>query len=244
MSAAEPHLLLLETSGRVGWVAVARGPTLLEARRLNEARRHARDLAPTVAELLAAQGWQPGDLDAVLASRGPGSYTGLRVGLMSAKTLAYATGCALVAVPTFAVIAEQAPPEVTLLDVIADAQQGKAYVQRFVRGSGGGNWSPQAALVIRPFIEWLDEREPGAWVAGPGLHVFHDRLPGDVPVVAAEAWNPHAESLLRVGLRQLRQGQVDDWSSVEPLYLRPSSAEEKRLADPAADHSRRNSPLL
>ena len=54
-STAEPRLLLLETSGRVGQVGIARGPRLLHLRRLDEARRHARDLAPAVAELLALE---------------------------------------------------------------------------------------------------------------------------------------------------------------------------------------------
>ena len=81
---------------------------------LDESRRHARDLAPAVRDLLAEQGWPARSLEAVIVSRGPGSYTGLRVGIMSAKTLAYATGCALLAVDTFAVIARQAPPEAAL----------------------------------------------------------------------------------------------------------------------------------
>src|SRR5215471_12911522 len=105
----DARLLLLETSGRVGQVALAEGGRLRGVRRLEETRRHARDLAPAVRELLAAQGWRVRDLHGVIVSRGPGSYTGLRVGIMSAKALAYATGCTLLAIDTFAVIAGQAP---------------------------------------------------------------------------------------------------------------------------------------
>ena len=93
----EPRLLILETSSRVAQVALAEGAVLRGVRRLDEARRHARDLAPAVAELLAAQGWRPRDLHAVVVGRGPGSYTGLRVGVMSAKAFAYASGCAVLA---------------------------------------------------------------------------------------------------------------------------------------------------
>src|SRR6516162_7492296 len=124
-----PRLLVVETSGRSGAVAVALGGELRQARRLDETRRHGRDLAPAVAEMLTAQGWRPRDVQAVIVSRGPGSYTGLRVGLMSAKAFAYATGCAVIAVDTFAVVAAQAPEGVERLDVIADAQQDKVYVQ-------------------------------------------------------------------------------------------------------------------
>ena len=79
------RLLLIETSGRVGQVALADGPSVVGVRRLEESRHHARDLAPAVADLLAAASWTPRDLSAVAVSRGPGSYTGLRVGIMSAK---------------------------------------------------------------------------------------------------------------------------------------------------------------
>src|SRR5581483_928797 len=104
----EPRVLILETSGRAGWVAVAAGDSLLRSRQLDEARRHARDLAPAVCELLDAAGWKPRDVHALFVSRGPGSYTGLRVGIASAKVFAYATGCALIAVDTFSAIASQA----------------------------------------------------------------------------------------------------------------------------------------
>src|SRR5205823_5164828 len=127
-------LLIIETSSRVGVVAVADEQRILGERRLDEARRHARDLAPSIRDLLGEAGWKPRDLSAVIVSRGPGSYTGLRVGVMSAKTLAYATGCALVGVDTFAAIALQAPAEAAVVDVIGDAQQDKLYVQRFKAG--------------------------------------------------------------------------------------------------------------
>src|SRR2546421_2591709 len=111
--------LLLETSGRIGQVGVARGAELLAARRLDAARRHARDLVPAVGELFRGQGWRARGLTGVIVGRGPGSYTGLRVGLSAAKALAYATGCALVAVDTFAVIARQADVAADRLEAVA-----------------------------------------------------------------------------------------------------------------------------
>src|SRR5258708_5825883 len=125
-----PRMLIIETSSRAGQVALADGAQLVQLRNLDETRRHAADLAPAVADMLAAQSWKPRDLAAVIVSRGPGSYTGLRVGIMSAKTLAYAVGCKLLAVDTFAAIALQTPPGAAKVDVIADAQQDRIYVQR------------------------------------------------------------------------------------------------------------------
>ena len=214
-----PRLLLIETSGRAGAVALAEGESLLSTRRLDEARHQARDLAPAVAELLAAAGWKPRDLTAVVISRGPGSYTGLRVGLMSAKTFAYAADCALLAIDTFPVIAAQVPPGADPLDVIADAQQQKVYLQRF---EGGVAVSP---LVIRPVADWLADA-PAPWVSGPALRQHSGRLPPPVRPVDESLWDPRPESMLALALKRWRAGDRDDLFTVEPLYLRPSSAEE------------------
>ena len=169
MSAA-PRLLIVETSGRVGHVALARGETLLRGQRLDEARRHARDLVPAVAQLLQAEGWRPRELDGVIVSRGPGSYTGLRVGIMSAKTVAYATGCRLIGVDTFAAIAAQTSGSHGQVDVIADAQQDKIYAQRFIQGTGD-------ELRIVPFPSWLESLPPEVMVSGPGLEILASRPP-------------------------------------------------------------------
>jgi tRNA threonylcarbamoyladenosine biosynthesis protein TsaB len=220
-----PRLLILETSGRLGQVAVAEGAQLRAVRTLDGGRRNARDLAPAVADLLAGQRWKPRSLHGVLVSRGPGSYTGLRVGIMSAKAFAYATGCALLAVDTFAAVAVQAPTEADRLDVLADAQQEKIYVQEFARH--GEDWRARTALAILPFERWLAEREPDGWVSGPGLRKWQPRLPPGLRVADSARWEPRAESLLRLGLRRFLAGERDDVWTVEPLYLRPSSAEEQ-----------------
>lgn len=218
---AEPRLLILETSGRVGQVALARGAVVLERRQLDEARRHARDLAPSVADLLARAGWRPRDLDGVVVSRGPGSYTGLRVGLMAAKTLAYAVDLTLLAVDTFAAIAVQVPDQAQRLHVVADAQQNKLYAQRFERSRATGE------LTIVPFQEWLATLQPGDWVSGPGLRNQEQRLPSFVQVAAPNLRDPQPESLLKIGLARWQRGERDDFWTLEPLYLRPSAAEEK-----------------
>jgi tRNA threonylcarbamoyladenosine biosynthesis protein TsaB len=224
----DPRLLLLETSGRAGWVALAQGDRMLHVRRLDEARRHARDLAPAVAELLEREQWKPRELHAVLVSHGPGSYTGLRVGIMSAKVFAYATGCALLAVDTFAAIALQAPADPpAVVDVLADAQQEKLYVQRFKRTSSHGLPESATALAIHSVADWLAHHEPRRWVTGPGVLILRGRLPEGSRAVSAEDWDPKPESLLRVGLERFRRGERDDVFALEPRYLRPSSAEEK-----------------
>ena len=216
----QTRLLILETSHRVGRVALALDETIVGERTLDESRRHARDLAPAIRELLTQQDWRARDLDGVIVSRGPGSYTGLRVGIMSAKMLACATGCALLAIDTFDAIRLQAPAEHRIIDVIADAQQDKIYVQRF-----GDRVEP---LMILPLAMWLESAL--AWhvaVTGPGLETYADRLSETLTVLPREIWLPRPASLLQRGLKRFRKGERDHPFTVEPLYLRASSAEEK-----------------
>ncbi len=222
---ADLRCLIVETSSRTGRVAVAEGETVCGERRLDEARRHARDLTPAVASLLVERGWKPREIRAVIVSRGPGSYTGLRVGSMSAKTFAHAAGCVLLGVETFAAIALQAPSAIEQVDVLADAQQDKIYVQSFARC--GEDWQPTTPLAIRPVADWLAARRADAAATGPGLHKWATRLPSRMPLLDASLWEPQPASLLRLGLRRYRAGESDDPMTLEPLYLRPSSAEEQ-----------------
>lgn len=224
--AAPERSLILETSHRVARIALAHGERVIAESALDEARRHGRDLAPTVKEMLAAQGWPARSIKAVVVSRGPGSYTGLRVGLISAKTFAYATGCALLAIDTFLAIGRQRPGFPRICDIIADAQKDKIYVQRFI-WHADGQTQTIAPLEIRTFADWCAGASYGMIALGPGLEKYQARLPEGVLATAPETWYATPQSLLDVALERWRRGERDDPFAVEPLYLRPSSAEEQ-----------------
>lgn len=215
--------LVLETSGRVAKLGLVRGGAVARAVHLDDTRRHARDIAPQVAAMLAEESLTPADLTGIMAGRGPGSYTGLRVGLTSAKALAYATGCKLVAVDTFAAIAEQSPLDATRIWLIADALQGQVYCQRFERTPEGVR--AVDALAIVNVDDWLPF-SGGTHVTGPGVNVYGARLPADCVVVAEADRDPRIESVFAVGSR-LAPLSREELFALEPLYLRGSSAEEK-----------------
>lgn len=214
--------LVLETSGRTGSVALARGNAIVREAALDASRKHARDLAATVAKLLEAEGLRIAALAGVIVGIGPGSYTGLRVGVMSAKTLAYAAGCKLIAVPTFAAIAEQAPAEAARIGVMADALQGLVYRQRFEKVNGA--WTAAEPLAIEPLAElepWM--REAGC-IGGPGVSLL-DAKP--MPGVNCVVWSELRPASVLAAARNLAPATREELFALEPLYLRGSSAEEK-----------------
>lgn len=221
--------LILETSGRGARVGLARDGVLRHKIELDAARRHTREMIPTIESMLKAESLKPTDLTGVMASRGPGSYTGLRIGLATAKALAYATGRQLRAVNTFASIAEQAPAEAQFLSVISDALQGQIYTQHFVRRHDG--WRAESSLRITTVSEFAAELAAGEWLSGPGVAVYDGQLPGENPRVSEADREPRIESVFEVGLR-LAPLSKEELFSLEPLYLRGSSAEEKANAAP------------
>ena len=85
----------------------------------------------------------------------------------------------------------------------------------------------RSALAVRPFAEWLAQREPTAWVTGPGLRKWAVQIPHGERMTAADCWEPGAESLLALAWARWQAGERDDLYKAEPLYLRPSSAEEQ-----------------
>jgi tRNA threonylcarbamoyladenosine biosynthesis protein TsaB len=222
-NAESMRLLLLDTSGRVGMVAVANGPSLLDVRLLDEARRQARDLVPTVSAICCERGWRIRDLNAIAVSIGPGSYTGLRVGIMTAKTLVFANKCRLFALETFAIIARQAPDEASIVDVVADAQQGNLYTQRWRRSTEG--WSSEA-MRIQAAAQWIEELSEDVWLTGPGLSRHEQSTPRANRRVEVARRTPLAETMLTMALERTGEIVGDNYLALEPLYLRPSNAEE------------------
>lgn len=219
--------LAIETSGRAGEVALARDGACLEQRGLQQAgRRHAQTLVAEIDELLRRQGVAPHDVNLVAVSIGPGSFTGLRVGVVCAKTFAWATGAALVAVDTFACIAENAPDDVGRLFVIGDAQRGDLYVGEYARGDSGA-FARAGPIRIIPAEDWCRSRSATDVVTGPGVEPYSDLLAGHCRVLPAEFREPRAAIAARLGERMLAAGDTADPFALEPFYLRKSAAEEK-----------------
>jgi tRNA threonylcarbamoyladenosine biosynthesis protein TsaB len=219
--------LLIETSGRAAHVGLAVDGSIIDRRVLSEARRHARDLAPAIAEMLRAAAWRPAEVSHVIVGLGPGSYTGLRVGIMSAKTFSYATRAVLIGVPTFETLAKMALSEVESVMVIADAQQNRVYHQCFGRSSDADPPIELTPLRVLTSDELYSGSWPASAVTGPGLYKLGPELPPAFRPMPGHFWDPDLERLVRLGLDRNAAGRIDDPYRLAPIYLRPSAAEEQ-----------------
>jgi tRNA threonylcarbamoyladenosine biosynthesis protein TsaB len=221
------RILLIETSGTAGSVALADESGVLAEESLPAARKQARDLAPKLQSLLRSRDWKPASVELVLVDVGPGSYTGLRVGLTTAKTFCYLSKAALVGVTTPRLSAENAPASMLDVHVIVDAQQGKVYADHFRRSRPAGPLEPGAPTRILEAVDWAAGLPAGAYATGPAMARYADLLAGRATAAAGAEWEPRIEALWKLGLADFNAGRRDDFWKLEPLYLRASSAEIK-----------------
>jgi tRNA threonylcarbamoyladenosine biosynthesis protein TsaB len=223
-------VLALETSAVAGSVALLHGDQVLAERLLDPARRSAQTLAPALAEALAAATCPPADVHLVAAVIGPGSFTGLRVGVTTAKTFAYAARAAVLGLNTLDVIAAQVPLGLLgggscELHAIIDAQRKELFVGRF--RAADGEIERIAADAIVPIETWLQSLRPGVIVTGPMLERLEGQLPPGVIAVDASLREPRAATVGRLAWRDYGHGRRDDLWKLAPQYGRASAAEEK-----------------
>ncbi|MBC7815285.1 MAG: tRNA (adenosine(37)-N6)-threonylcarbamoyltransferase complex dimerization subunit type 1 TsaB [Planctomycetaceae bacterium] len=216
----------VETSGLTGAVVLRRDGETIESVAIQQAgRRHAQTLVSEVDALLRRANLTAKQLQVVAVSVGPGSFTGLRVGVVFAKTLAYAVGCRLIAVDTFRAIAAASPSDVTDVFIVSDAQRGELFVGRYSCAyTATVHTSPIRLGEIS--IESADSfcrRAGEVSVSGPAAAI----LPTTMRVLVPEFHLPRAEFIAALGEQQALAGEQSDLWQLEPFYLRRSAAEEK-----------------
>ena len=218
--------LAIETSGLGGSIALLDGQQLLGERLLNAERRHAQTLVPEIQSLLREHGQRPAECELIAVSVGPGSFTGLRVGITCAKTMAYVTKAKLAAVPTFDCLAAGCPDDVNNVQVIMNAQRQELFIGRYQRGADGA-WNELRRLVIERSMEWQAQLQSGDVVTGPGLDGISADLSSRCRVLDKSLWQPQARWVGVLGQRINQTGGNTSCWDLLPLYVRKSAAEEK-----------------
>ena len=193
-------VLVIDTCGEVGSVALCKGERVVAGETL-AARSSSSALLPTIARLLAEQGWKLAELDGVGIVSGPGSFTGVRVGLAAAKGLCEPTSLPLVAVSRLEVLASAA----ALQDgyAVLDAGRGEVYVRTIATG--------------KEMLSGLDETRTLA--AGAHVVVAEEKILEAFADTQVQIIAIRAELALPIVLRELRAG-AGDVALVDANYVR------------------------
>lgn len=227
--------IAIETSCRQGGAALGRGESLVKAIDFDAASRHATQLVSRLKELLEAEGLTPSDVRQVYVSAGPGSFTGLRVGVTVVRTLAQALPrVRCVAVPTAQAVAENArdlPWE--HLGVILDVKDNTVYAATFHRPRGLIVPAEPPQLISPE--HFLARCPRPILLSGEGLG-HHDFTSPGITLAEAPLRLPRAEGVWRVGRQMAAEGAFTEYHQLLPIYSRKPEAIrlwERRQAPPA-----------
>jgi len=283
------NLLALETSGRSGSIALAKSTESLDGLResigsewslpgrclrnlterleilsldLDPTWGSAKTLAPAIQKLLAQDGLAPKDLHAIAVVQGPGSFTGLRVGIATAKVMAYALQIPILAIDTLEVIAQQVsdsrtePDSRTVLGsqsldlfAVADAFRGQSFWAKYRIGAGECIETTRTRIDDNTWLaQELSVQDPSGCicVAGPSLEKLRDcyrEIPSAESQTALDkshlVWEPkqlgepRASTVARLGWRAWLRDQTVEPFGLLPMYYRSSAAEEKHSSGPS-----------
>lgn len=219
--------LALETSGITGSVALLVGGELIAETSLPAGQRSGRSLAPAIAELIARVGWKPRDVSLVSVTVGPGSFTGLRIGVTTAKVFAYAVGAEVLGIDTLDVIAAQAPLGQTPLEVVLPAERSQVFCGTYLQNAAR-RYLRQGPIRLIGEAQWLADLKDPVLVSGPAAHKLE--LPPQATLVEGVRRLPIAATVGRLADESFSTGHRNDLWTLVPEYHRPSAAEEKWLA--------------
>jgi tRNA threonylcarbamoyladenosine biosynthesis protein TsaB len=225
-------ILAIETATAVCAAAVIRDGAVLGGTQVESRHVHSEKLLPLIDEALCAAGIAPPEVDGIAVSIGPGSFTGLRIGLSVAKGLAYAWGKPLIPVHTLEALAMHALEQSLdvsggLLLPMIDARRSEVYTAVYRRMDGHPEEiiAPRAAQ-IRDLVAFLPEESPVV-VMGDGAVKFQAFLElGTSPVLSRfifpspEARRCSASAVGLLGERSLAAGQTAGIGDLEPLYVK------------------------
>lgn len=227
------RILAIESSGRHASVAAlygdAGGTRLIRQSLLSGNERTAQMLAPSTHQLLAAIEWSPKSVELVAVIVGPGSFTGLRIGVTTAKAFAYAIGAEVIGVNTLESLALQAGPAASPVWTILDAQRQELFAARLAVDNEA-NISTEVETHIVPQDEWLAELRPGDRVIGSALQRLQSRLPAGVESLPQSSWQPTAAAVGELAWKKYLTGERGDVWKLSPNYYRLSAAEEKQAS--------------
>jgi len=228
---SSPVVLAIETSGTQPSVALLRGETLVAERRARASRPGSETLLPAIDALLRRAGFELARVDAFAVCAGPGSFTGLRVGIATVKGLAFGSQVPIAAVGTLAALALRAPRTRDPIVAVVDARRDEVYAASFARD---GDALESGALSEGLYdTEELAALLPARCVlVGDGVAVCGERLraalgPG-VRLLPPPRGRARARDVGLLGLRLLERGEGLDPAELVPRYVRRAEAEVRR----------------
>ena len=222
-------LLAFETSAKAASVALFDGKTLLAEQYQNTGLTHSQTLLVMAEDILKQCGKTARDVQAVAVANGPGSFTGVRIGVAAAKGFAWGGEVPIYGVSTLEAMAMGLGVHDGYICPVMDARRGQVYNALFYVNQGVlSRQTPDRAIALEDLKKELKTLEKPIFLVGDGSILCYNTLQNDVPhLILPPEWKMHQRAV-GVGLAALTKESADDPAGLSPNYLRLSQAERER----------------
>jgi len=212
-------VLGIETATPTLALALWQDGVVLAEEKFRLKNRHAEVIAGSIEHMLKTSRVEFEHLTGVAVSLGPGSFTGLRIGMASAKGIAFAHGLPLAGIPTPDAIAAGIAPLSERLAIVLPSRKGEVYAAPYRNLDGAYQREGKiVAVAIDDFANWAKMLDT---VAGPGVPALRQTGLEKFFFLPEMHWQISAAAIARLGARRLQAGDADDLAALEPEYVKP-----------------------
>ena len=226
-------LLAFETSAKAGSVALFDGEKLLGENYQNTGLTHSQTLMVMAENLLKECGYTPQNVNAVAVAEGPGSFTGVRIGMAAAKGFAWGGQIPCYGVSTLEAMALGLGAYQGYICPVMDARRSQVYNALFYVNRGEvSRVSEDRAIALADLKTELEERKEPIFLVGDGSNLTYNTLRGEIPNLVMPPEHKLHQRAVGVGLAAIKEmtaGDPGDANGLTPNYLRLSQAERERL---------------
>ena len=226
-------LLALETSAKAASVALFNGEKLLGEQYQNTGLTHSQTLMVMAEDLITQCGCAPSQVEAAAVANGPGSLTGVRIGVAAAKGFAWGREIPLYGVSTLEAMARGLGAYDGVICPVMDARRSQVYNALFYVNQGAvTRGTEDRAIALADLAQELKILSKPIFLVGDGSNLCYNTLLSEVPGLVLPPEHRMHQRAVGVGLaalEQIRRGQVTDAAAVTPNYLRLSQAERERM---------------
>lgn len=189
-------------------------------------------ILPNLRRAVQALGWKFSDIDYFACGLGPGSFTGLRIGLSTVKGLSWALKKPVVGVSTLDILARNAPESDKYIIPIIDAKRNLVYASIYKTRKGRLERIAPYMLLNQEAL--LKKIKHNSVALGDGLPLYKDKIimsAKGVTFLDKDCWYPKAHNLLELALAEIKKGKITDSFAVKPIYLYPKECQIRKTVD-------------
>lgn len=212
-----PHILCLETSSEICSVSLFQDGKMRANREVHEPNAHSARATQLIEEIIAETGIEPETWDAIALSKGPGSYTGLRIGAGIAKGLTYSLEIPLIGISTLEILAAACPPTDSIRIPMLDARRMEVYLAHY--SLNGEICEATKACILNQ--DWADSLPAHAVLLGNGMPKARQAFQFDTSIRFIENLHPLAQNMGMLAANAFASGTFADPVYFEPEYIKP-----------------------